>query len=98
VEIYTGDIVCTDFEKKAEKRKLEQQSADRIFGLLPNSLKDEICNLWLEYDLGKTVEAKVVKSLDKICYIIHYSISGKIIWPPEEEDTKEERREYAHTI
>jgi putative hydrolase of HD superfamily len=52
---------------KAKKRHLEEKkAAAKIFKMLPADISKKYFNLWIEYDLQKNYEAKVVKSLDRI--------------------------------
>lgn len=51
---------------KKEKYKNELQAINKIKKSLPGILGKEIHNLWLEYEKGKTKEAKFVKALDKL--------------------------------
>lgn len=48
-----------------EKFRLENDAVKQISDLVPH-LKDEIYNLWKEYEANETKEAKAVKQLDKI--------------------------------
>lgn len=94
VEIDTGDDWVTTHEGKQEKHKAETMAADRIFGILPPKSGKELKDLWLEYEEGKTPEAKIVKALDKICYVVQYGISNKIVWSGPE-CTNNDRKDYA---
>jgi len=81
VEIHTGDSWVTSLEAKSKKRQAELDSAKKIFALLPPDLEKEFMDFWLEYEGGKTKEAKVAKALDKMHYALQFSVSKKIEWP-----------------
>lgn len=69
-EAITGDIdmvlIKEGIISKKEKHKNELQAINKIKKSLPGILGKEIHNLWLEYEKGKTKEAKFVKALDKL--------------------------------
>ncbi|MHA1299759.1 MAG: HD domain-containing protein [Candidatus Helarchaeota archaeon] len=62
-ESLVGDI--TPFEKTIdEKYKLELQAMKKICSKLKNS--EEYYSLWLEFEEGKSKEAKLIRQLDKL--------------------------------
>ncbi|MHA1379951.1 MAG: HD domain-containing protein [Candidatus Helarchaeota archaeon] len=62
-EIFAGDI--TPFEKtREEKYEIELQAMKKICSIIKNS--DEYFDLWLEFEEGKSNEARFLKQLDKI--------------------------------
>lgn len=83
-EVYTGDDWTPDEESRKKRKANELASAKKIFAKLPNDLEAEIFSLWQEYEKGETVEAKVVKALDKISYSLQYNLSRKIKYDGEE--------------
>ena len=59
----------SDAEKKkiAEaKRKKEEAALDKLINNLPKDLKQEIKNLWLDYEKGLTPEGRFFKQADRI--------------------------------
>ena len=65
VEIDAGDyIIYTD--KKAEKEEKEKEAAERIFGLLPDEQKEELKQLWVEFEKRESAEAKFAAALDRL--------------------------------
>jgi len=63
-EAYVGDItphcgVCAE-----EKHKIEFEAVKQIFSNLEN--KEKYISLWEEYEEGKSIEAKIVKEVDKL--------------------------------
>lgn len=65
VEIDAGDNpIFGDFDAVAVHQQ-EQRAADRIFGLLPNDLRDDLRATWEEFEAAETPSAKFAKSLDR---------------------------------
>lgn len=65
VEIDAGDNpIFGDFDAVAVNQQ-EQRAADRIFGLLPNDLRDDLRATWEEFEAAETLSAKFAKSLDR---------------------------------
>ena len=65
----------------------------KVLSTLPKDLQKELYDLWLEYENGQTVEAKVVKGLDKIIYSLQYAVSQEIEW--DQKTSIYESRQYA---
>lgn len=65
VEIDTGDIFIYDTVKNHTNTEEELKSAKRIFGMLPEEQSKELIEIWLEFEEGKTNEAKFAKALDR---------------------------------
>lgn len=64
-KIYSGDIFA--FSKdKSEKNNKEKKGIIKILSRLPEDLREEYYNLYLEYERQETEEAKLVKAMDKI--------------------------------
>ncbi|MGE4213552.1 MAG: HD domain-containing protein [Anaerotignaceae bacterium] len=66
VEIYAGDTYCYDNKGYEDKALREQMSAEKIYGLLPTEQKDELIDLWQEFEAGESPEAKFCAILDRI--------------------------------
>ena len=65
VEIDAGDNPIFGDHDVAEMETLEQAAADRIFGLLPDDLRDELRAIWEEFEAAQTPSARFAKSLDR---------------------------------
>ena len=63
-EVYAGDIIPEDGIPRTEKRLLERQSVDRVFGDLPGG--DRYIELWEEYEDGTSAEAHFVRQVDRL--------------------------------
>jgi putative hydrolase of HD superfamily len=68
-EIYAGDTnpYRDDTSRKDEK---ERQAADKLFELLPPDLETEFKGLFQEYQDQRTLEARMVKSADKLLPLV----------------------------
>jgi len=64
--------------KKLEKikQKPEAKAIKRLIKNLPFKLKQEISNLWLDYENGLTKEARFVKQIDRLANLLQ----GLIYW------------------
>ena len=80
IEIYAGDYWPSNKKEIQEKKSREKKAAKKLFSQLPKDLEKEIKEYWQEYENVKTVEAKMVKALDKIVYPLHYALSKTIVW------------------
>lgn len=66
VEIYAGDTYAYDEPGIKGQREREEIGADKLFGILPDDLRDEFRALWDEFETGKTPEARFAVALDRI--------------------------------
>ena len=66
VEIDAGDTFCYDIQANQDKADRETQAANRIFGLLPDDLRQAMRSLWDEFELRETPSAKFAAALDRI--------------------------------
>ncbi|MBX7164067.1 MAG: HD domain-containing protein [Saprospiraceae bacterium] len=84
VEMYAGDVPVFNFlnSKKlhSQKKQKEKDAMFRIAGELSDSNGKEVESLWREYENSHTVEAKVVKALDKLEAQIQHNQAGLDTW------------------
>ena len=66
VEIDAGDTFIYDTAKSHVNTDQERLAAERIFGLLPPSQREELIAIWEEFEAGETDEAKFAKSMDRL--------------------------------
>jgi putative hydrolase of HD superfamily len=71
VEIDAGDTFCYDTAGHDDKADREQQAADRIFGLLPGAITQDLRQLWDEFEAQATPTARFAASLDRIQPLLH---------------------------
>ena len=65
VEIDAGDNPIFGDLDHAAIAVQEQAAADRIFGLLPNDIRDDLRAIWEEFEAAQTPSAQFAKSLDR---------------------------------
>ena len=66
VEIDAGDTYAYDQAGKATEHDREEKAADRIFGLLPPDLAQELRGIFEEFEERKTPEAKFARVMDNL--------------------------------
>jgi putative hydrolase of HD superfamily len=66
VEIDAGDTFAFDLDAVQTQREREECAAERVFGLLPGDMAEELRALWKEFDALETPEAKFAASLDHL--------------------------------
>lgn len=80
VEIDAGDTYYYDDEGYKTKEIREEKASQRIFGLLPDDQRNEMYELWREFEDRKTPESKFANVIDHVQPIIlNYSKQG-IAW------------------
>ena len=84
VEIDVGDVPIHSADGQAhasaETQAAEAKAADRIFGLLPNDLRDDLRVLWEEFEAAETPDARFAKSLDRVQPVMANLMSGGGTW------------------
>lgn len=65
-EIYAGDTFFFSPTRNDGKKERELKGAKKLFKDLPKDLAKEYLDLFLEYEEGKTKEAKIVNAFDKL--------------------------------
>lgn len=78
VEIDAGDTYCYDEKAKLDKREREEKCAKRIFEMLPKEQCQMMYDLWEEFELMETPEAKYAAALDRLQpVLLNYTADGK---------------------
>ncbi len=72
-EIYEGDISAKLEHDPEGKLEREEKAVKRLIQGLPDSPKQKIMALWLEYNSSETKESKLVKALDKMETIVQHN-------------------------
>lgn len=80
VEIDAGDNPIFDDIDLAAMHAAEQIAADRIFGLLPVDLRDDLRSIWEEFEAAQTPDAQFAKSLDRFQPPMQNLASGGGSW------------------
>ena len=65
VEVDGGDFIVYDQTAAAQKAEREEECAQRVYGLLPDDMKEEFIELWHEFEARKTPEAIFANALDR---------------------------------
>ena len=80
VEIDAGDNPIFGDYDATEMEAQEQIAADRIFGLLPADLRDELRGIWEEFEAAESSSARFAKSLDRFQPPMQNLASGGGSW------------------
>ena len=84
VEIDAGDVPIHAqngaAHASAGTRAAEAMAADRIFGLLPADLRDDLRALWEEFEAAETPDARFARSLDRVQPVMANLMSGGGTW------------------
>lgn len=84
VEIDVGDVPIHSQNGQAHAsaatQAAEARAADRIFGLLPDDLRNDLRALWEEFEAGATPDARFAKSLDRVQPVMANLMSGGGTW------------------
>ena len=84
VEIDVGDVPIHSANgaahASAETIAAETRAADRIFGLLPNDLAQDLRAFWDEFEAALTPDAIFAKSLDRVQPVMANLASGGGTW------------------
>jgi len=70
-EIETGDTRTWDAKARIDKEQKERKAFYDMTEILPEDLKLEFRDLWEECEARKTIEAKIVKSIDRLDPVLH---------------------------
>lgn len=80
VEIDAGDTPIFEQADEHAIQARESAAADRIFGLLPDDLRDDFRSVWEEFESAATPTAKFAKSLDRFQPPMQNLASGGGSW------------------
>jgi putative hydrolases of HD superfamily len=83
VEIDAGDTFLYDDAAEASKHDRELRGAERIFGLLPPDLRQELYALWQEFEQRQTPDALFAAGLDRLQPLLHNYFTGGGTWKHE---------------
>jgi putative hydrolases of HD superfamily len=77
VEIDTDDVSAWQAERYAGRAAAEDAAARRIFATLPGELAAEFLGLWEEYEAGATLEARLVRGVDRLNPALMRQLTGQ---------------------
>lgn len=80
VEIDAGDTYAYDEEGKKSQKAREEKAKERIFSILPDDQKEEMIELFDEFEAAKTPESQFAHSLDNLQPLILNNSNGGGDW------------------
>lgn len=80
VEIDAGDTFLYDDAAEGSKQDRELRAAERIFGMLPDDLRQELRALWEEFEQRQTPDALFAAGLDRLQPLLHNYFTGGGTW------------------
>jgi len=80
VEIYAGDTFAYDVKGNESKEERENESANRLFTLLPAEQAAEYRALWEEFDRMETPDAIYASAIDRLQSHHNIHLSGGYTW------------------
>tara|TARA_Y100000310_G_C20630378_1_gene788313 strand:- start:799 stop:1641 length:843 start_codon:yes stop_codon:yes gene_type:complete len=80
IEIYAGDTPAYDVKGKETQAEREKEAAKKLFFELPDNLREEFHDLFNEFEMAVTKEAKIVRSCDKIQAMLQNIITEGKTW------------------
>jgi len=80
VEIDVGDFPIHGGSSLEVQAEQESKAATRLFGLLPQSQRDEFIDLWHEFENAETEDAKFAKALDRFQPLLINVFTGGGTW------------------
>lgn len=77
VEIDAGDTFLFDEAGHEDKAEREQKAAERLFGLLPADIAQELRAIWDEFEARQTASSRFANALDRIApLLLNYETKG----------------------
>lgn len=75
-EIITGDTKTWDEMARINKEAKERSAIRELTNKLPSDLAEELTSLWEECEKKESIEAMIVKSIDRFDPVIHRTVFG----------------------
>ena len=80
VEILAGDTYAYDDTGRKDQAAREAAAAERLFGLLPEDLRDRLQGLWRTFETAQSPEARFARALDRLQALGQSIASGGRAW------------------
>lgn len=80
VEIYAGDTYAYDEQGALDKEEREIRAADKLFGHLPPDQQQQFRELWDEFELGHTLDARYAACMDRLQPLLHNYVTKGHTW------------------
>lgn len=78
VEIEAGDAFVYDPVALAGKEEREKEAADKLYGLLPDDIRDRLREAWNEFEERVTPESRFAHAVDRLMPMLHnYASQGQ---------------------
>lgn len=76
VEIEAGDTYC--YDDVIDQQQREEEAADQLFDMLPDDQNAMMRNLWVDFELGVSPEARFAAAMDRLMPLLQsYYTQGK---------------------
>jgi putative hydrolases of HD superfamily len=72
VEIEAGDTCISKIEERKNKKELERKAMEKLKEDFPDTMKNKVWNLFVEFEEEKTKEAKLARAIDALDAEIHF--------------------------
>jgi len=79
-EIFEGDSYRLDLDRQIGKHERETAALEKLIRLIPADTGKEIRELWLEFEEGKTADARFVRLIDRLEVLIQHNEAGTDTW------------------
>lgn len=80
VEIDAGDVSAYDEEGQKEKQIRELAAAKRLLGMLPEDQRNELFELWQEFEERKTSESQFASAIDRLSPLLQNYYTEGYTW------------------
>ena len=80
VEIDAGDTYAYDEEGIKTQKEREEAAKERLFSMLPEDQKEELCALFEEFDEARTPEARFAHAMDNLQPLLLNNSNGGSDW------------------
>ena len=79
-EVFAGDAYRLDLKLQAGRHDKERAALEELVKLVPQSCAQEITGLWLEFEEGRTREARLVRLIDRLEVLVQHNESDIANW------------------
>jgi len=80
VEIDAGDAPIHDAKAQVGKEEREIAAANRLFGMLPSELGNELKSLWEEFEAHQTTDAQYSRAMDRLSPLLNSFHTRGVRW------------------
>lgn len=80
IEIGAGDTFVYDQAACLEQAKRESKASEELFDLLPADQRDELKDIWFEFNSSSNPESRFAQALDRLMPFLHNYFGGGRTW------------------